>query len=123
MLAALQDAGGSSNSLTDLRGASPVPPGAGALASEAERFTAAKSVKESLSRGITLFNSKDPLKACEHLMSAGLVAHEPQAVSKAGFKGRFGCCGRGSQGYGAERHMHVLMGMWGLVVLVTGKST
>lgn len=73
---------GSSNALAPSSGsprfaAAPAAPSA----SEAERFTAAKNVKEMLAKGIGMFNTKSPVKGVEYLISAGLLDHTPTAVS------------------------------------------
>jgi hypothetical protein len=64
-------------------------------------FTAAKNAKESLSRGLTLFNTKDPVKGLQALMSSGLVGGTPQEVSVAGSRAvpmvRCGCGSRAPQ--------------------------
>jgi hypothetical protein len=49
--------------------------------SEAERLAAAKSTKDQLGNGISLFNSKGPLKGLDFLMSQGLLESSPAAVS------------------------------------------
>jgi hypothetical protein len=56
---------------------------AGAGLSEAERLAAAKSTKDQLGKGISLFNSKGPLKGLDFLMSQGLLESSPAAVSRA----------------------------------------
>lgn len=48
--------------------------------SEAERLAAAKSTKELLGKGISLFNTKGPLKGIESLISNGLLESSPAAV-------------------------------------------
>ena len=48
--------------------------------SEAERLAAAKSTKELLAKGISLFNTKGPLKGIESLISNGLLEGSPAAV-------------------------------------------
>lgn len=50
--------------------------------SEAERLAAAKSTKELVAKGITLFNTKGPLKGVEFLLSQGLLESSPAAVSR-----------------------------------------
>jgi hypothetical protein len=54
---------------------------AGGQQSEAERLAAAKSTKDQLGKGISLFNSKGPLKGLDFLMSQGLLESSPAAVS------------------------------------------
>ncbi len=56
----------------------------GGAQGEMERFGAAKSAKESLSRGLALFNGKDPLKGLEQLVADGLLQRSPAAVSGMG---------------------------------------
>jgi hypothetical protein len=48
--------------------------------SEAERLAAAKSTKELVKKGLSLFNSKGPLKGIESLISNGLLDSTPAAV-------------------------------------------
>jgi hypothetical protein len=61
--------------------ASSLTPAAGTAASEAERLAAAKSTKELLAKGISLFNTKGPLKGIESLISNNLLESSPGAVS------------------------------------------
>ncbi|WIA39187.1 hypothetical protein OEZ86_005312 [Tetradesmus obliquus] len=79
---------GSHNSLNGLAGAAAAgkSPAAkagssGAQLSEAERLAAAKSTKDTLGKGISLFNSKGPLKGLDFLMSQGLLESSPAAVA------------------------------------------
>ncbi|KAF6256772.1 hypothetical protein COO60DRAFT_1627056 [Scenedesmus sp. NREL 46B-D3] len=53
----------------------------GAALSEAERLAAAKSTKDQLGKGISLFNSKGPFKGLDLLMSQGLLESSPAAVA------------------------------------------
>jgi hypothetical protein len=55
-------------------GSTPPPP------SEAERLAAAKSTKELLAKGISLFNTKGPLKGIESLIANNLLESSPAAV-------------------------------------------
>lgn len=71
--------------------ASSLTPAAGGLSpspelSEAERLAAAKSTKELLTKGISLFNTKGPLKGIESLIGNSLLESSPAAVSGRHFE-------------------------------------
>lgn len=74
--------GGSGLGFLQRDSASSLTPGGGSAPSlsEAERLAAAKSTKELLAKGITLFNTKGPLKGIESLISNGLLESSPAAV-------------------------------------------
>lgn len=55
-------------------------PAGSAPPSEVERLAAAKSTKELLAKGISLFNTKGPLKGIEALIANNLVESSPAAV-------------------------------------------
>lgn len=74
-------AGGSLSSSSPAAGGGSSKPEQQQQQSEAERLAAAKSTKELLSKGISLFNTKGPLKGIESLMSNGLLESSPSAVS------------------------------------------
>jgi hypothetical protein len=76
--------GGSGLGFLQRDSASSLTPGGGSASSlsEAERLAAAKSTKELLAKGISLFNTKGPLKGIESLISSGLLESNPAAVSK-----------------------------------------
>jgi hypothetical protein len=81
MLASPQ--GGSGLTFLQRDSASSLTPGAAAGTgpqSEAERLAAAKSTKELLAKGISLFNTKGPLKGIESLIGNGLLESSPAAV-------------------------------------------
>jgi hypothetical protein len=59
-------------------------------------FTAAKNAKESLNRGLALFNSKDAVKGLQALMSSGLVGGTPQEVRPAGSGALLDSCDTGA---------------------------
>ncbi|GLI68912.1 hypothetical protein VaNZ11_013463 [Volvox africanus] len=54
---------------------------AGTGASEAERFEAVKVTKSSLTRGLSMFNGGNPVKAMRFLISSGLVEDSPAGVA------------------------------------------
>jgi hypothetical protein len=80
--------GGSGLTFLQRDSASSLTPGGTAAGagpqSEAERLAAAKSTKELLAKGISLFNTKGPLKGIESLVSNGLLESSPAAVSVHG---------------------------------------
>lgn len=83
--------GGSGLAFLQRDSASSLTPGGGASGSslsEAERLAAAKSTKELLTKGISLFNTKGPLKGIESLIGNGLLDSSPAAVRVL----RSACC-------------------------------
>lgn len=80
--------GGSGLAFLQRDSASSLTPGGGSGApqSEAERLAAAKSTKELLGKGISLFNTKGPLKGIESLIGNGLLDSSPAAVRAAGWQ-------------------------------------
>lgn len=72
--------GGSSSSLPDR----PAPSSLGGASSEAERFTAAKTAKDALARGLSVFNAGSAIKGVEYFINCGLVDGTPTAVRGRG---------------------------------------